>query len=84
MPDRQIKQGSNFANIVLEAQNNTIRRVDFYVAKAKFYEKHRGTLNERQEKVVARIFREGIDGLKGGLPLATAATDEVSVESRSE
>jgi Fic family protein len=56
-----------FANTILEAQNNTIRRVDFYVAKAKFYQKHRGTLNERQEKVIARIFREGIDGFKGGL-----------------
>jgi Fic family protein len=56
-----------FAHTVLEAQNNTIRRVDFYVAKAKFYQKHRGTLNERQEKVIARIFREGIDGFKGGL-----------------
>jgi len=56
-----------FANIVLEAQDNTIRRVDFYVAKAKFYEKHRGALNPRQEKVIARIFREGIDGFKGGL-----------------
>jgi Fic family protein len=56
-----------FANTVLEAQSNTIRRVDFYVAKAKFYEMHRGTLNERQEKVVARMFREGIDGFKGGL-----------------
>jgi len=51
----------------LEAQNNTIRRVDFYVAKAKFCQEHRGTLNERQEKVIARIFREGIDGFKGGL-----------------
>jgi len=56
-----------FANTILEAQNNTIRRVDFHVAKAKFYAKHRGTLNDRQEKVIARIFREGIDGFKGGL-----------------
>jgi Fic family protein len=56
-----------FANTVLEAQNNTIKRVDFYVAKAKFYEKHRGSLNARQEKVIARMFREGIDGFKGGL-----------------
>jgi Fic family protein len=55
------------ANTVLEAQTNTIRQVDFYVAKAKFYEKHRGTLNVRQEKVIARMFREGIDGFKGGL-----------------
>ena len=56
-----------FANTILEAQNNTIKRVDFYVAKAKFYERLRGKLNERQNKVVARMFREGIDGFKGGL-----------------
>jgi Fic family protein len=56
-----------FAGTVLEAQNNTIRRVDFYVAKAKLYERLRGQLNERQSKVIARMFREGIDGFKGGL-----------------
>jgi Fic family protein len=56
-----------FANTVIEAQNNTIKRVDFYVAKAKFYEKFRGQLNERQEKVIARMFQEGIDAFKGGL-----------------
>jgi Fic family protein len=56
-----------FANTVLEAQDNTIKRVDFYVAKAKFYEKYRGMFHERQEKVIARIFRKGIDGFKGGL-----------------
>src|SRR5229473_1887775 len=56
-----------FANTVLEAQNNTIRRVDFYIAKAKLYERLRGQLNERQEKAIARMFREGIDGFKGGL-----------------
>ncbi len=56
-----------FAGTILEAQINTTKRVDFYVAKAKLYEKLRGLLNDRQEKVLARIFREGIDGLKGGL-----------------
>jgi Fic family protein len=56
-----------FAETVLEAQTNTLKRVDFYVAKAKFYERLRGQLNERQEKVIARMFREGIDGFKGGL-----------------
>ena len=56
-----------FANTVLEAQNNTIKRVDFYVAKAKFYERFRGRLNERQDKAVARMFKEGVDGFKGGL-----------------
>jgi Fic family protein len=56
-----------FANTVLEAQDNTLKRVDFYVAKAKVYDRLRGRLNERQEKVIARMFREGIDGFKGGL-----------------
>jgi Fic family protein len=56
-----------FANTVLEAQNNTIKRVDFYFAKARLYERLRGLLNERQEKVIARMFHEGIDGFKGGL-----------------
>ena len=58
---------SYFAATILEAQRNTIERVDFYVAKAKLYEKLRGRLNERQEKVITRMFREGIDGFKGGL-----------------
>ena len=56
-----------FAGTVLQAQRNTIRRVDFYVAKAKLYEKLRGQLNDRQDKVIARVFRESIDGFKGGL-----------------
>jgi Fic family protein len=56
-----------FAETILEAQNNTIKRVDFYVAKAKFYASLRGQMNTRQEKVIGRMFREGIDGFKGGL-----------------
>jgi Fic family protein len=56
-----------FAHTVLDAQDNTIKRADFYVAKAKFHERLRGELNERQEKVIARMFREGIEGFKGGL-----------------
>ena len=56
-----------FAETVIEAQSTTIRRVDFYVTKAKFYERLRGQLNERQSKAIARMFKEGIDGFKGGL-----------------
>jgi Fic family protein len=52
---------------VLEAQDNTIKRVDFYITKARLRERLRGQLNERQEKVVARMFREGLDGFTGGL-----------------
>ncbi|WP_316176347.1 Fic family protein [Bradyrhizobium sp. SZCCHNRI1073] len=56
-----------FANTVLEAQDNTNRRVDFYIAKTKFYERLRGQFNERQEKAIARMFKEGVDGFRGGL-----------------
>src|SRR5258708_5790167 len=45
-----------FANTELEAQNKSIRRVDFYIAKARLYEQLRGQLNERQSKVIARMF----------------------------
>jgi Fic family protein len=68
-----------FANTVIEAQNNTIKRVDFYVAKAQFYQSHRDKFNERQAKVVARIFREGIDGFKGGL----SAENYISISKTS-
>lgn len=56
-----------FADTVLEAQRNTILRVDFFVAKAKFYERFRGKLNQRQDQVIARMFKEDVDGFKDGL-----------------
>ncbi len=58
---------SYFGNTILEAQANSLKRVEFSVAKAKFYERMRGQLNARQEKAIGRMFREGIDGFKGGM-----------------
>ena len=56
-----------FAEAVLEAQQITLNRVGFFIAKAHFYDRHRDQLNDRQAKVIARMFREGPDGFKGGL-----------------
>lgn len=56
-----------FGQTILEAQTNSARRLAFYLAKARFYERLRGALNERQDKAIARMFREGVDGFKGGL-----------------
>jgi Fic family protein len=56
-----------FAETVIEAQRNTIRRVEFLIARAKLYERLRGRLNPRQDKIIARMFREGLEGFKGGL-----------------
>lgn len=56
-----------FSEIVLEAQQTTLERIAFFIAKARFYDRFRGRFNERQEKVVARLFREGPAGFRGGL-----------------
>lgn len=56
-----------FARIVLTAQQVTLDRVGFFIAKAHFYDRHRDRFNGRQAKVIARLFREGPDGFKGGL-----------------
>lgn len=56
-----------FAEAVLEAQQITLNRVGFFIAKAHFYDRHRDQLNDRQAKVIARMFREGPDGFTGGL-----------------
>lgn len=78
--DLEINDWMNyFANTILEAQLNTIKRVDFYVAKAKFYGKFRDKFNERQAKVVASMFKEGIDGFKGGL----SAENYISISKTS-
>jgi Fic family protein len=56
-----------FGTMVLEAQEQSLRRIGFLVEKTKFFERHRERLNARQEKVLLRMFREGVDGFKGGL-----------------
>ena len=56
-----------FAKTVLDAQANTRRRIEFIIEKTKLYDKIRGKINPRQEKVIARMFRAGVDGFKSGL-----------------
>lgn len=56
-----------FAETILQAQRTTMKHVEFYIAKTKCYDRLRGKLKPRQEKVIARIFEEGVDGWKGGL-----------------
>ncbi|MGJ8557173.1 MAG: Fic family protein, partial [Sulfitobacter geojensis] len=56
-----------FAETVLTAQQVTLDRVGFFIAKARLYDQHRDQLNARQAKVIERMFREGPDGFKGGL-----------------
>jgi Fic family protein len=56
-----------FAETVLQAQETTQRMIDFLIQKTKLYDRVKSQLNERQEKALARIFREGVEGFKGGV-----------------
>ena len=56
-----------FAAAVLEAQRRTQSLVAFIVDKARLLDRLRGQLNERQEKALLRVLREGPDGFSGGL-----------------
>ncbi len=56
-----------FSKTILEAQEETQVQIDFLIKKVRFFDTFRGQLNERQEKVTLRMFREGPKGFKGGL-----------------
>jgi len=57
----------HFAKTVLAAQDRTQKTIDFLIAKTKFYDRFSKKMNERQKRAIDRIFKEGIDGFKGGL-----------------
>ncbi|MEK9629598.1 MAG: Fic family protein [Nitrospinota bacterium] len=56
-----------FSKTILEAQEYSLALVDFLIEKTKLFDRVRGQLNERQKKVINRMFREGLEGFKGGL-----------------
>jgi Fic family protein len=63
-----------FAGLVLEAQNRTIARIRFLIEKTRMLDRLRDRINARQEKVLLRMFAEGIDGFKGGLSASNYQT----------
>ena len=56
-----------FADIVVEAQARTITRIRFLIDKTRLLDRLRGEMNDRQERALLRMFREGPDGFQGGL-----------------
>lgn len=61
---------SFFTKMLLESQKYTISMVNFILIKTRFLLKYNDVLNDRQLKVILRIFEEGIEGFKGGLSAA--------------
>jgi Fic family protein len=58
----------------LEAQRRTISQVEFLIAKTKLLDRLRGHINDRQQKAILRMFREGPDGFEGGLSASKYST----------
>ncbi len=56
-----------YADRVIQAQSHSLRLIGFIIDKTRLYDRLRGRLNERQEKALGRMFREGPEGFKGGL-----------------
>ena len=56
-----------FAATTLEAQRRSLVLVEFVLDKTHLLDRMRGQLNERQQKVLLRVLREGPDGFEGGL-----------------
>jgi Fic family protein len=56
-----------FSDTVNEAQEIAREEVDFVLAKARFYETYGDQLNDRQARMVSRVFAEGRKGFEGGI-----------------
>ncbi len=56
-----------FAKMLLEAQRNTIAIITFSIKKAHFFDRFKNELNERERKVVNKMFDAGEEGFKGGM-----------------
>lgn len=57
-----------FCEITLEAQTTALAILDFVLMKARFWERHKNTpLNDRQQKVLRKLFDAGREGFEGGL-----------------
>ncbi len=56
-----------FADRVIKAQEIAREEVDFVLAKTRFYETYGDQLNDRQARMVSRVFTEGRKGFEGGI-----------------
>jgi len=56
-----------FSKLVLEAQNQAQKEIDFVLRKTKFFDHFGSSLNNRQLKVIKRMLEEGPKGFSGGM-----------------
>ena len=53
-----------FAEIAIEAQCRTTARIEFLIDKTRLLKRLRGQLNERQQKALLRMLREGPEAFR--------------------
>jgi Fic family protein len=63
-----------FADMAIETSRQGLAQVEFIIHKTKLLDSVRGNINERQEKVLLRMFAAGLEGFKGGLSAKNYAT----------
>jgi Fic family protein len=63
-----------FAGTAIEAQRRTTTLIEFLLDKTRLLDRLKDKLNERQEKALLRVLREGPDGFKGGLSAGNYVT----------
>ncbi len=56
-----------FVEMLARAQETAESDIEFVLKKTKFFDRVRGQLNERQLKVLQRMFKEGPGGFQGGM-----------------
>jgi Fic family protein len=63
-----------FGGVTIEAQRRTLSLIEFLIEKTKLFDRLKGQINDRQQKALRRMFKEGIDGFKGGLSAGKYST----------
>jgi Fic family protein len=63
-----------FGAAAIEAQRRTTALIEFLLDKTRLLDRLEGQLNERQQKALLRMLREGPDGFKGGLSAGNYVT----------
>ena len=56
-----------FVQVVLDAQIQAKERIDFTLKKAKYFDQFKAQCNERQLKVIKKMFAVGSEGFEGGM-----------------
>jgi len=58
---------SFFSEVLVQSQEESLLQINFLMAKSQLMNQLKGKINDRQERVLLRMFREGVEGFSGGL-----------------